>query len=83
MPQFPGEVAEILLLFDPAQGQHPLENAMPLGHENMGGVLELPLEAGPYRPKVKQASGGPMALPEPMDFTYIIAHADIDHEAFS
>jgi hypothetical protein len=42
---------------------------MPLGDENMGRLLEMPLEAKPHRPEVKQAFRGPMVLPEPVDFS--------------
>ena len=72
-------MSEIVLLIDPAQGQQAPEFVPLGGHQEIRGVIELILKAGPDRPLVKQAVPRPVAPPQSLGLFEIFAYRDFEH----
>jgi hypothetical protein len=72
-----------VFFIDPAERQHAANVSLPFGHKKMRVMLKLPLKSGSHRPKIKKTLLRPVLPPQVLDFSQVIADADVSHWTIS
>jgi hypothetical protein len=72
-----------VFFIDPAERQHAANVSLPFRHKKMRVMLKLPLKGGPHRPKIKKTLLRPVLPPQVLDFSQVLADADVGHWTIS